>query len=259
MADLELPLTGHLEELRARLVRALLALIVAFAICYPQAERLFHFLTAPLMAAAANSEAGAQLIGTGVAEAFFTRLKVSFIAALFFSLPVILYQIWLFVLPGLRAREARYGLGFVIVGTFFFMLGASFCYAVVFDFGFPFFLAEYERIGIAPTIRIAEYLSFTSRMLLAFGITFELPVATFFLARVGAVTHHLMIASARYAVLVTFILAAVLTPPDVVSQVLMAGPLMLLYAISIGVAYVFATPRRSASKDGEADEKDDGK
>ena len=243
MADLELPLTAHLDELRTRLVRALIALVIAFAFCYPQAERLFAFLTEPLLSAAADSVTGARLIGTGVAEAFFTRLKVCFVAALFFSLPVILYQIWLFILPGLRPREARYGLGFVIVGTFFFMCGAGFCYAVVFDFGFPFFLAEYQKISIEPVIRISEYLSFTSRMLLAFGITFELPVATFFLARVGLVTHLTLINSARYAVLVAFILAAILTPPDVVSQVLMAGPLILLYCFSIGVAYVFARSR----------------
>jgi sec-independent protein translocase protein TatC len=253
MADLELPLTGHLQELRARLIRALIALIIAFAICYPQAETLFDFLTAPLIDAANNSPEGARLIGTGVAEAFFTRLKVSFIAALFLALPVILYEIWIFILPGLRKREARYGLGFVIVGSFFFIAGSAFCYAIVFDFGFPFFLTEYQKIGIEPTIRISEYLSFTSRMLLAFGITFELPVATFFLARVGLVTHHTLINSARYAILVTFILAAVLTPPDVVSQVLMAGPLMILYGVSIGVAYVFAVPS-TRSKDQESKE-----
>jgi sec-independent protein translocase protein TatC len=243
MADLELPLTAHLDELRTRLVRALIALVIAFAFCYPQAERLFAFLTEPLLSAAADSVTGARLIGTGVAEAFFTRLKVCIVAALFFSLPVILYQIWLFILPGLLPREARYGLGFVIVGTFFFMCGAAFCYAVVFDFGFPFFLSEYQKISIEPVIRISEYLSFSSRMLLAFGITFELPVATFFLARVGLVTHMTLISSARYAILVAFILSAMLTPPDVVSQVLMAGPLMLLYGVSIGVAYVFARAR----------------
>jgi len=257
MADLELPLTAHLSELRSRLVRALIALVIAFAICYPQAERLFDVLTAPLLAAADASPVGAQLIGTGVAEAFFTRLKVCFIAALFFALPVILYQIWLFILPGLRPREARYGLGFVIVGTFFFLAGAAFCYAVVFDFGFPFFLTEYQKIGIEPTIRISEYLSFTARMLVAFGITFELPVATFFLARVGLVTHRTLINSARYAVLATFVIAAILTPPDVVSQILMAGPLLFLYCVSIGVAYVFAHPGSRDPKEEEEENRDE--
>lgn len=239
MSELELPLTGHLEELRSRLVKVLATTTICFAICYPQAQHIFDFLTAPLLAAAADSADSVELIGTGVAEAFFTRLKVSLVAALFLALPVILYQGWKFVLPGLRGREAAYGRAFVIVGSLFFCVGAWFCYAIVFDYGFPFFLSEYQRIGIAPVIRISEYLSFTSRMLLAFGITFELPVATFFLARVGLVTHLTLIRYVRYAVLVVFILAAVLTPPDVVSQVLMAGPLMVLYALSIGVAYVF--------------------
>jgi sec-independent protein translocase protein TatC len=249
MSDLELPLTGHLEELRNRLVKALIAATIGFAICYPQAERIFEFLTAPLLKAAAGSEKGVQLIGTGVAEAFFTRLKVSFIAALFFALPVILYQAWSFVVPGLRGREARYGRGFVFAGSIFFLVGATFCYAIVFDYGFPFFLSEYARIGIEPIIRISEYLSFTSRMLLAFGLTFEMPVATFFLARVGLVTHHTLINSARYAIVVVFIVAAILTPPDVVSQILMAGPLMLLYGISIGVAYVFAKDKFESPED----------
>jgi len=127
---------------------------------------------------------------------------------------------------------------------------------VVFDFGFPFFLAEYARIGVDPTIRISEYLSFSSRLMIAFGITFELPVATFFLARIGLVTHTLLISVARYAILVVFVLAAILTPPDVVSQVLMAGPLMLLYGLSIIVAYFFARPRTSDSDDETTDESD---
>jgi sec-independent protein translocase protein TatC len=244
MADVELPLTGHLEELRKRLVRIVLALVVGFAICYPNSAVLFDFLEAPLLrAASADGADGVQLIGTGVAEAFFTRLKVSIFAALFLVLPVILYQLWRFIVPGLRATEANYGRAFVVVGTIFFLIGSTFCYAVVFDFGFPFFLAEYRRIGVEPAIRISEYLSFASRLMIAFGITFELPVATFFLARIGLVTHTLLIRVARYAILVVFVLAAILTPPDVVSQVLMAGPLMLLYGLSIIVAYFFAKPR----------------
>ncbi len=242
MADVELPLTEHLDELRRRLVRALLATLVAFAFCYPNSEAIFTFLLEPLHEAAAGQPDGdtLSLIGTGVAEAFFTRLKVSFFAAIFVALPVILYQAWMFVLPGLKTVEARYARGFVIVGTAFFLAGAWFCYDVVFSFGFPFFLDEYRRIGIDPAIRISEYLSFSSRLLLAFGITFELPVATFFLARVGLVTHLTLIRYGRYAFLGTFVLAAILTPPDVVSQILMAGPLLLLYCLSIGVAYVFA-------------------
>lgn len=243
MPDIELPLTGHLEELRRRLFRALLATAVTFCVCYPNAEWLFAVLTHPLTAAAAASDKPVQLIGTGVAEAFFTRLAVSFVGAVFLALPVILYQVWRFVLPGLHDREVRYGRGFVLAGTLFFLAGATFCYLVALPYGFPFFLSEYERIGVTPTIRINEYLTFTSRMLLAFGVIFEMPVATFFLARVGIVSHSFLLHYARHSVVVVFVVAAILTPPDAASQMLMAVPLLVLYALSIGVAYVFYKPR----------------
>jgi sec-independent protein translocase protein TatC len=212
-------------------------------VCFPKSELLFDFLTAPLTRAGGNSEHPFLLIGTGVAEAFFTRMWVSFIAGVFLALPVILYQVWRFILPGLHAREIRYGRGFVLAGTFFFLSGAAFCYGIAFDTAFPFFLDEYARIGVTPSLRINEYLSFTSRMLVAFGIIFELPVATFFLARVGLVSHRTLVKYARHAIVVVFIVAAVLTPPDVVSQMLMAIPLLVLYGLSIGVAYAFYRPR----------------
>jgi sec-independent protein translocase protein TatC len=244
MADVKMPLTAHLEELRWRLVKSLIAIAIAFAAAYNFADQLFAFLTRPLLALQAGP---VELIGTGVTEAFFTKLKVSFIAALFLASPVLFYQGWMFVAPGLYEHEKYYVRPFVFFATLFFALGATFCYAVVFPVGYRFFLAEYATIGVSPSIRVSEYLSFTSRMLLAFGITFELPVVTFFLARIGALTHHTMVHYSRYAVLLIFIAAAMLTPgPDIASQLLMAGPLLLLYGLSIGVAFVFAK-RRSAS------------
>jgi sec-independent protein translocase protein TatC len=249
MPDVELPLTGHLEELRRRLFRALLATAAAFAACYPNAEWLFALLTRPLRVAADSSQQPVELIGTGVAEAFFTRLAVSFVGAVFLALPVILYQVWRFVLPGLNDREIRYGRGFVFAGTLFFLLGAAFCYLVALPFGFPFFLSEYERIGVQASIRINEYLSFVSRMLLAFGVIFEMPVATFFLARVGLVSPALLVRYGRVAIVVVFVVAAILTPPDAASQMLMAVPLLLLYGLSIGVAYMFHRPRMAEERD----------
>jgi sec-independent protein translocase protein TatC len=242
MAELQLPLTGHLEELRQRLLRSLVAVGVAFAFCYPNAQTLFAFLTKPLTDAVEAREQAVELIGTGVAEAFFVRLAVSFICAVFVALPFLLYQFWSFVAPGLHEREVRHGRAFVFAGTGFFLAGAAFCYAVALPVGFPFFLGEYEQIGVTPTIRINEYLSFTSRLLLAFGIIFELPVVTFFLARVGLVSHHFLLQYGRIAVVSVFIVAAILTPPDAASQLLMACPLLLLYGASIGVAYVFYQP-----------------
>ena len=248
-ADLKMPLTAHLEELRWRLIKALGAIGVAFFGCYAFAERLFDFLTQPLLALNVGHGADADivhLIGTGVVEAFFTKLKVSFIAAIFIASPMILYQIWQFVAPGLYDTEKRYARPFVFFGTFFFVCGAWFCYALVLPVGYRFFIEEYGSIRVSPEIRISEYLSFTARMLLAFGATFEMPVVTFFLARLGVVTHTAMLHYTRYAILVIVIVAAVLTPgPDVASQLLMAGPLLVLYALSIGVAYVFGKPRQT--------------
>ncbi len=240
--DRTMPLTGHLEELRWRLISSLLAVGIAFLPCYFFANVLFEFLTRPLHLAVSEQ---LTLIGTGVVEAFFTKLKVSFIAALFIAIPVVLYQVWQFVAPGLYAHEQRYVWPFIGFGSLFFLLGAGFCYAIVLPVGYAFFLEEYKSIGVQPTLRVSEYLTFTSRMLLAFGVTFELPVLAFFFARVGLITHRTLLGFFRYAVLVIFILAAVLTPgPDVASQLLLAGPLLLLYGVSIGVAYIFGKEKK---------------
>jgi sec-independent protein translocase protein TatC len=248
MADLTMPLTAHLEELRWRLIRAILAITVGASACYWVADSLFQFLIHPLTA---NTDTSVELIGTGVTEAFFTKLKVSLIGGIFLASPVIFYQIWRFVAPGLYETEKRYVIPFVIFATIFFVAGAGFCYAMVFPVSYAFFLEQYKTIGIQPSIRISEYLSFSSRMLLAFGVTFELPVITFFLARVGMITHQMMIGSLRYAILAIFIIAAVLTPgPDVASQCLLAAPLLVLYVLSIAVAYVFA--RRPPAADDSA-------
>jgi sec-independent protein translocase protein TatC len=249
MADVKMPLTAHLEELRWRLIKSLGALAVGFAVCYYFVEPLFAFLTAPLLALNQATTGGdVHLIGTGVVEAFFTKLKVCFLAATFVASPLILYQLWMFVAPGLYDHEKRYVQPFVFFGTLFFLSGAAFCYYLVLPVGYRFFVAEYGSIRVDPQIRISEYLSFTARMLLAFGVTFELPVITFFLARFGLVTSAMMLQYFRYAVLVIFIIAAMLTPgPDVASQLLMATPLLALYGLSIGVAHAFGKPRTSTT------------
>src|SRR5262249_7148279 len=201
-------------------------------------EAVFGFLIRPLAAVRPDQ---ALIIGTGVTEAFFTKLKVSAIAALFVASPVIFYQAWRFVSPGLYSSEKRLAAPFAAAASVFFVSGASFCYTLVFPVGFRFFLDEYVSIGAAPQIRISEYLSFAARMLLAFGVTFELPVVTFFLARLGVLTHRNLLAWARYAIVIIFVVAAVLTPgPDVASQMLMAAPLLVLYGVSIVVAYLVA-------------------
>jgi sec-independent protein translocase protein TatC len=257
VADVKMPLTAHLEELRARVIRALLAIGAGFSICYAFADQLFILLTHPLLALteAPGRADAVHLIGTGIAEAFFTKLKVAFIGGLFLASPVVLYQLWQFVVPGLYDSEKRYARPFVFFGTFFFFAGAAFCYAVVLPLSYAFFVDQYGSIGVSPEIRISEYLTFTSRMLLAFGVIFELPVVTFFLARVGLITHRTMIGYGRYAIVGIFVVAAVMTPPDVASQLLMAGPMLVLYGASIGVAYVFSTAKvDSAAENEEAEE-----
>ena len=241
-ADVRMPLTAHLEELRSRLIRALLAGGIGFGVAYQFIDQLFALLIRPLTALRPDQ---AMVIGTGVAEAFFTKLKVAAIAGLFVASPVIFYQVWQFVAPGLYKHEKRLAIPFAIVASAFFFAGAAFCYILVFPVAFAFFLDEYQSIGVAAQIRISEYLTFAARMLLGFGVTFELPVATFFFARIGMVTHRMLLSGWRYALVTIFVVAAVLTPgPDIASQMLMAAPLIVLYVLSIGVAYVFAVPRR---------------
>lgn len=250
MADLEMPLTEHLEELRWRIMKIIGFVLVGFAMSYAFSDRLFEILTRPIQLAADGEHV--MLIGTGVAEAFFTKLKVAFIAGIFLAAPAILYQVWGFVAPGLHEHEKFYVIPFVVFGTFFFAAGAVFCYLLVFQVGYRFFLEQYATIGIEPTLRISEYLSFSSRLLLAFGITFELPVLAFFFARVGMIDHNSLIRPWRYAIIGIVVMAAVLTPgPDVASQLLLAGPLILLYGVSIGVAYVFARGASPSSADAD--------
>jgi len=238
--DVRMPLTAHLEELRTRIIRALVATVAGGGLAWLAIERIVTFLLAPL---AALRPGESLIIGTGVTEAFFTKLKVAVIAGVFLASPIIFYQLWRFIAPGLYDREKRVALPFSIAASMFFVSGAAFCYWLVFPVAFSFFLDEFASIGVAAQIRVSEYLSFASRMLLAFGVTFELPVLTFFLARIGLVTHQTLITWWRYAVVVIFIVAAVLTPgPDIASQMMMATPLLILYAISIGVAYMVGRP-----------------
>jgi len=250
MADAEMPLTAHLEELRWRLAKGLLAILAGFLVSYVYADTLFAILIRPIQLAA--GDATVKLIGTGVTEAFFTKLKVAFIAGIFLASPAILYQVWQFVAPGLYEEEKIYVVSFVVFGTFFFGAGAWFCYAFVFQVGYAFFLEQYATIGIEPTLRISEYLSFSARMLLAFGVTFEMPVLAYFLSRIGMIDHQTLLRPWRYAVMGIFVVAAVLTPgPDVASQLLLVAPLVVLYGVSIVIAYFVSTRSRDTGSSGD--------
>jgi sec-independent protein translocase protein TatC len=229
--------TEHLEELRWCLLKSLGAIVAAFALSYFFSGRIFTFMVAPLKQ---NLQPGQSLIGTGVAEAFFTEIKVALVAGVFLAGPVIFYQVWRFIAPGLHQGERRLVIPFVLCTSLFFVGGAYFCYRAVLPVAFLYFIDQYRSLGVSPEIRIGEYFSFFFRMVLAFGVAFELPVFSFFLVRLGIWDHRFLRRQFRYAILVIFIVAAVLTPgPDVVSQILLAVPLTLLYLLSIGVAYVW--------------------
>jgi len=234
LSDIQMPFTAHLAELRSRLVKSVLAVAVAFLASYAAVDEIFAVLAAPLRRLQIRD---LTLIGTAVTEAFFTKLKVSFVAAVILASPVLLWQGWQFVAPGLYEHEKRYTKSFVLFGSIFFLAGAAFCYAVVIQHGLYFLLRRYEAIDIRPMLQVGDYLSVVSRLVLAFGVMFELPVLAFFLARVGLIDHRFLIRHSRYAILVIALFAAVLTPPDLVAQVLLMVPLSALYAISIGVAY----------------------
>ena len=234
-SDAQMPFTSHLAELRNRLVKTVIAVALAFFACYLVVDDIFTVLAAPLRRLDIR---GLTLIGTSVTEAFFTRLKVAFVAAVIVASPVLLWQLWQFVAPGLYEHEKRYTRSFVFFGSIFFTGGAAFCYLIVIQHGLGFLLARFEAIDIHPLLRVGDYLSLVSRLVLAFGAMFELPVLAFFLARVGIIDHRFLIRHSRYAVIAIALFAAVLTPPDLIAQLLLMVPLALIYAVSIAVAYL---------------------
>jgi sec-independent protein translocase protein TatC len=235
MDEKKLPLTAHLQELRKRLILSFIAVGVGFILCYAFAESIFNILAAPLIR---MMPTGGSLIFISVAEAFFTYMKVAFIAGLIITSPFVLYQIWAFVAPGLYRHEKRYVVPFVLAGSFFFALGILFGYYVALPVGFKFLLG-YATDFIKPMPSMKEYLSFSIKFLLAFGLVFEFPVVLVLLARIGVVDAKTLARQRKYAILLIFIFAAVLTPPDVISQVMVALPLMGLYELSILLSKIF--------------------
>ncbi len=236
----KMPLTQHLEELRTRLLICAVSVGLAFIVCYVFSAKLFELLMKPWIAAMPEGQS-AKLIYTAPHEAFFTYMKVAFIAGVIISVPVILWQIWLFIAPGLYQNEKRYMMPVIFFSGFCFLAGALFGYFVVFPAGFKFF-ASFASEYIQPMMRTSEYLSFANKILFAFGLAFELPVFAFFLAKLGILSSDFLRRKRKHAVVLVFIAAAVFAPsPDVISQLLMAGPLLVLYEISIWVVHFFAS------------------
>ncbi|NOX32751.1 MAG: twin-arginine translocase subunit TatC [Deltaproteobacteria bacterium] len=248
------PFTEHLGELRDRLVRSFIAVAVGFVVAYFFKEKLFEILIAPLVSAMGESH-NARMIFTGLPEAFFTYLKVAFLAGIILATPVLFYEFWMFVSPGLYRTEKKYFLPIVFLSVFFFVIGASFGYFIVFPYGFKFFLGfATETIYAMPSMK--EYLSFSSKMLLAFGLVFELPLVLTFMARMGLVTVSFLKKNRKYAILIFFVAAAIITPPDVITQIMMALPLMILYEISIIGAKIFGKKPTKENDDDDTREKE---
>jgi sec-independent protein translocase protein TatC len=235
----KLPFTAHLEELRDRLIRCAIAVAVGFVIAYLFKEKLFHILTRPLIRV---MEQGDTLIFTGIPEAFFTYLKVSLLAGILLAVPVIMYEFWMFVAPGLYKNERRMLIPIALISSVFFVGGALFGYFIVFPYGFKFLLG-FATETLRPLPSMKEYLSFATKLLLAFGFVFELPLVLTFLARLGLVSVSFLKRNRKYALLLFFAGSAILTPPDVVTQIMMSVPLMILYEISIVGARIFGKKR----------------
>ena len=227
--EYKMSFTEHLEELRNRLIKILIAVAIGFVICYFFSKQLFYFLSMPLLEVLPKQNS---LIFTALPEAFFTYLKISLFAGIFLSSPYIFYQIWKFISPGLYPEEKKYVIPFVIVSTLFFVTGACFGYFIVFPFGFKFFIGfQNEYIKALPSLK--QYLGFAIKLLFAFGVIFEMPVIMYFLAKIRVINSQILTKNRRYTIVLIFIAAAVLTPPDVFTQMLMALPLIILYELSI--------------------------
>jgi sec-independent protein translocase protein TatC len=248
MAEEKSPFTSHLDELRKRIIICIVAVAVGFLGSYFFAERIFDILIKPLQA---ELPPDSTFIFTGLPEAFFVYLKLSLFGGILLASPVLLWEIWCFVAPGLYDQEKKYVYPFVIFSTVLFATGVSFGYFVVFPIAFKFFMGYSSEI-IKPLPSIKEYLNFSCKLLFAFGVVFELPLFVLFLAKLGLVNEKMLRSKRKFAILGIFVVAAILTPPDVVSQILMALPLLVLYEISILVAKYFG------KKEKEEEEEKDG-
>ena len=239
-------LKPHIADLRKRLTISTITVVVMFFACFSFYEPILEWMMAPVKHAL---PAGTSMIAVEIQETFFTAMKVAFFGGFIISLPVIFWQLWLFLAPGLYDHEKKLVVPFVFFATLMFLLGASFAYYIVVPVGFEF-LVNFGSAVVTVIPSIGKYVGFFTKLLIGFGIAFELPVITFFLAKIGLVDDRMLKDFFRYAIVIIFIVSALLTPPDVISQLLMAAPLTLLYGVSIYIAKVF----NPAPKENEEEE-----
>jgi sec-independent protein translocase protein TatC len=239
----------HLEELRVRLIHVVAALIVGFGLCWQFHDRLFVFLTSPLRRAYPQVE----FIFTSPSEALMLHMKMAFFVGIFVAAPYILYQVWAFVSPGLYPHEKAYAAPFIAAGTFFFLAGAAFGHFFLFPLTFRF-MVGFGGPGMKFMPRVGEYYTFYSWFLLGLGLVFQLPVVVFVVSRIGLVTPRFLLRNFKYAILIAFALSAVITPtPDVVTQSLLALPMLALYLLGVAVAWAFGRPRRAPAAEAGAE------
>ncbi|WKZ33451.1 MAG: twin-arginine translocase subunit TatC [Thermodesulfobacteriota bacterium] len=244
--DGRMPLTEHLRELRRRLIYSVAAVAAGFIACYYFSERLYWLLASPLVSALPEGQDF--MVFTGVVEPFFIYLKVALLGGIIAASPVVLYQAWVFVAPGLYNNERRWFLFTVFFSVVLFAGGAAFAFGVVFPFGFKYLLS-YSTEGLKPFLSMGQYFSIATRLLVAFGLVFQLPLAMLVLSRLGIVSARQLALWWRYALVLILVASAVITPtPDIFNQMLMAGPLMVLYGIGIIVAWLFGKKKAPAAQ-----------
>lgn len=249
MVEENMPFLSHLEELRKRLIISFIAIGIGFGVSYAYAEKILLILKRPFPG---------ELIALAPTEAFLTILKVSIFTGVLLAAPVILHQIWKFVAPGLYEHEKKHTIIFVIVATLLFLGGATFCYFAILPQGLKFLQRFAPEAINTNTFRLSDYVSFVTKLLLGFGAVFELPLVMTFLTMIGVVTPKWLAANRKYAILIMFIVGAILTPPDVFTQTMMAGPLFLLYEVSIIASRIVSKAKTerdtSPEKEGESEQ-----
>lgn len=258
------PLTEHLGELRNRILVTLIAVAVTFAVCFYYSEYLFSILISPLhntltfslkspyLSISPEKNPDIELVFLAPAEAIWMHIKIAFIGAFVISSPLIFFEIWRFVSPGLLKQEKKYALPFVFTTTFLFLIGALFCFAIILPFAMNFLLT-YKTENLKPMLSVGKYVDFCLKFILAFGAIFELPVVTVFLTRMGIVTPDFLAKNRKYAVLIAFVLAALLTPtPDAFNQSLMAIPMIILYEVGIWASkFLDKKKKKKGDREGE--------